>query len=103
MQVELLPKTNSVTQGNNVLDIPHSNVHDFLLRDIYSSSTQLNMPFWNKVSVFALEKPDGQAIFLTKTHSIVTQKQCARCSTFYHRQFSFKRYICFINSDELAY
>jgi hypothetical protein len=55
-----------------VLDVPHSNVDDLLSRDIYSSSTQFNMPFWNKVRVSTLENPGGQAIFLSKTHSLLT-------------------------------
>jgi hypothetical protein len=42
----------------------------------------------------------GKAVFLLKTNSILTEKKCARCSCFYLRWFSFKRYMCFLNSAE---
>jgi hypothetical protein len=57
-----------------VLNVTHSSVDGFLLRDIFVSSTQLTMPFWKKVTVSTLENPDGQAVFLSKMHSILTGK-----------------------------
>jgi hypothetical protein len=42
-------KLTQFSQGNNVLDAPHSNVGGFLSRNICVSSTQLNRPILNKV------------------------------------------------------
>jgi hypothetical protein len=74
-----------VTKGNNMLDVPYSIVDGFLLRDIFVSSIQLNMPLWSKARVSTLENPDGQAVFLSKTDSLLTGKQCARFPTFKQR------------------
>jgi hypothetical protein len=63
-----------------VLVVPHTSVDDFLSRDIFASSTQLNMLFWKKVRVSTLENHDGQVVFLSKMYSILTGKQRARPS-----------------------
>jgi hypothetical protein len=55
-----------------VLDAPHSNIAAFLSRDTCASSTQLNRGIFNKMSVSPLKNPNGQAVFLYKTTSIVT-------------------------------
>jgi hypothetical protein len=60
---------------------PASNTDGFLSRDTCVSSTQLNMPILNKMSLH-LENPDLQEVFLSKTNSILTGKQCARSYTF---------------------
>jgi hypothetical protein len=66
----------------NVLHASHSNIDAFLFRDTCGSSTQLNRPIWQKMCVFPLENPDSQVLFPSKTHSILTVKQCVRCSYF---------------------
>jgi hypothetical protein len=45
-----------------------------------------------------LEIPKHQEVFLSKTNSILRGKQCARCSCFYHKWFSFERFVCFFIS-----
>jgi hypothetical protein len=42
------------SQGNNVLDVPASNIDGCLSRDTCISSTQLNRPIWKKRSVSKL-------------------------------------------------
>jgi hypothetical protein len=66
----------------------------------YVTSMQLNRPLWNKESLSPLENPKWQEILLSKSNSILRSKQCARCYFFYHRWFSFERYMCFFNSAE---
>jgi hypothetical protein len=41
--------------------------------------------------------PQLHGVFLSKTNTILTGKQCARCSCLSHGWFSFKRYMCFFN------
>jgi hypothetical protein len=53
--------------------------------------------FGIKRAYLHLEKPKLQELFLSKINSIFTGKQYARCSFFYHRWFSFERYMCFFN------
>jgi hypothetical protein len=96
-------KLTKFSQGINVLDVPHSNIDAFRSRDTCVSSTQLNNTNWNKMFVSPLNKTKLQEIFLSKTNSVLTGKQCARCPTFYHRWFSFESHMCFFNSAEYAY
>jgi hypothetical protein len=50
-----------------------------------------------------LENYDWQEVFLSKTNSLLTVKQCGRCSCFWQRWFSFKRSLCFFKLAEKAY
>jgi hypothetical protein len=72
-------KLTQLSQGNNVQDVAASNIDGFLWRDTSLSSTKLNRPFWNKMSFL---HHDLQEVFLSKTKSIFTSKQCARLSCF---------------------
>jgi hypothetical protein len=38
--------------------------------------------------------------FLSNTNSILTGKQCARCSWYSNKWVSFERYMCFVNSAD---
>jgi hypothetical protein len=64
------------SQGNNALDPAASNTDGFLQRDTCIPSTLPNRPTWSNRAY------DLQENFLSKTNSIVTWKQCARCCTF---------------------
>jgi hypothetical protein len=44
-------KLNQISQGNKVRDAAASNLDGFLLRDICVSSTQVNRPIWNSLSI----------------------------------------------------
>jgi hypothetical protein len=85
------------SQGNNVLDVPPSDIDGFLLRHTYVSSTQLNRLTWNKMCDSSLLNPDRLEVFLSKTKSILKGIHGARYSCFKLRWFSFKRYLCFFN------
>jgi hypothetical protein len=50
-QEVFLSKTTSIPQGRNVLDAAAANIDGFLRRDKCVSSTRLNGPIWNKVSL----------------------------------------------------
>jgi hypothetical protein len=52
LQEVFLSKTNSIFQGNNVLDVPASNKDEYLWRYSCIFSTQLHRPIWNKMSLF---------------------------------------------------
>jgi hypothetical protein len=51
-------------QRNNVLDAAASNKDCFPWRDACVSSTQLNRPIWNKMSLTPSENKDMQEVFL---------------------------------------
>jgi hypothetical protein len=51
LQEVFLSKPKSILTGNNMLDAAAANIHDFLWRDIYVSSTQLNRRLWIKQSL----------------------------------------------------
>jgi hypothetical protein len=44
-------KQTQFLHGNNVLDAAACNIDGFLWRDTFVSSTQLNRPIWNKMSL----------------------------------------------------
>jgi hypothetical protein len=67
-------KLNQFSPGNNVLDIPPSNIDSFLWRDTCVSSIQMKRPILNKVRFFPFENPDWQAVFISKSYSIPTGK-----------------------------
>jgi hypothetical protein len=71
-------KLTQFSQGNNVLDAPASNIDSFLCRDICGSPTQLKRPIYNKEPISTLKKPELQEVFLSKTDSFLSGKQCAR-------------------------
>jgi hypothetical protein len=48
LQEVFCSKTNSISEGNNVLYTPASTIHGFLWRGTCFSSNQLNRPIWNK-------------------------------------------------------
>jgi hypothetical protein len=50
-QEAFIPKTNSVKQGNNMVDAPASSIDGFLWRNTSASSTQLNRLIWNIMSL----------------------------------------------------
>ena len=54
--------------------------------------------FGTKKAYLHLQKAKLHELSLSKTNSIVTGKQCATCSYFRHKWFSFKRYKDFFNS-----
>jgi hypothetical protein len=75
-------KLTQFSQGNNVLDAAASHIHGFLWRDTCVSSTQLNSPIWTNKPYLQLETHKLQRVFLSKTKSVFTGKQCAICSFF---------------------
>jgi hypothetical protein len=76
----LLSNLTQCTQGNNVLDAATSNIGGFLWRDTCVSSTQLNRPIWNKVSLSTPSKLWFVGSIPFKNNSILTGKKCARWS-----------------------
>jgi hypothetical protein len=60
-----------------VLDTAASNIDGILSRGTCVSSAIHNEPF------FILEISDFQEVFISKTNSILSGKQCAKCSCFY--------------------
>jgi hypothetical protein len=70
------------SEGKNVLDAPASNIDGFLSRYIYVSSTHLNRPVWSNISILPPWKLQCEEVFLSKTNSILTRKQCIRCFCF---------------------
>jgi hypothetical protein len=96
-------KLDQFSQWNKVLNALPFNIHGFPLRYTCVSSIQLSRPTWKKMSVTLPWNPDWQAVFLLKTHLILTRKQGAICFFFYLRQFSFERYMHFFNSAEYVY
>jgi hypothetical protein len=81
-EAEFLSKANSFLQENKLFDVPPSNIDGFLSRDTCFSTSQLNRHIGMKCAFLPLLKPDRQAVFLSETNSILTGKQCARCSCF---------------------
>jgi hypothetical protein len=70
------------TQRNNMLHVPASNI-DAFLSQIHVFLQVCWMGFFGpKCPFLSLENPNWKAVFLSKTNSILTEKQCARCSTF---------------------
>jgi hypothetical protein len=59
-----------------------SKIDGFLLRDTCISSTHLNRPIGANRDYLHLENWDFQDVLLSKTNSVVTEKQCATCSSF---------------------
>jgi hypothetical protein len=71
------------TKVNNMVDASASNSNGFLSRDTCVSSTELNRPNCNKVSLSPhLIEPKWQEVFLSKPDSVFPQKQCARFCSF---------------------
>jgi hypothetical protein len=62
-----------------VLDPSPSNLDTFLSRDTCVSQIQLKRPIWNKMSLLHLENSDLWEVFLSKTNSVLTVIQCAKC------------------------
>jgi hypothetical protein len=60
----LLSKTNSLLTGNNALDTPATKNDGFLWNDTCVSSTVLNRPIWNKMSLSPVQMYDLQKVFL---------------------------------------
>jgi hypothetical protein len=75
-------KLTQFSQGNNVLDAAASNIDVILWRDTCVSLTQMNRPIGANRVHLHLETLELQKIFLSKTNSAFTGKQCARCSCF---------------------
>jgi hypothetical protein len=59
-----------------MLDASSSNIDGFVWRDRCISTTQLNRPIWSNRAYLHLEIYDFQEVFLSKTNSILTGKQC---------------------------
>jgi hypothetical protein len=66
-----------VTQGNNVVFAPTSNTDGFLSRYACVSSTHQNRPICNKMRLSPLWKVWYAAVFLPKTNTFLTGKECA--------------------------
>jgi hypothetical protein len=77
-----LQKLNHLRQGNNVLDAK------FITQMVFFGEIHVYLPlsgiglFGPKRAYLPLEKPKLQEEFLSNTNSILTWKQCARCSCF---------------------
>jgi hypothetical protein len=66
-----------LSKGNNVLDATASSIHAFLCRGTWISLTQLNSPNGPNTAYLLLETPKIQEVFLSKTNTVLTGKQCA--------------------------
>jgi hypothetical protein len=86
-------KLTQLSQGKNVLDDPASKADGFLYRETYISSTQLNRPIWNKMSLSSPENYDLQEVFLSKTNPTLKGKQCATCCSLFLAWNSLMRYV----------
>jgi hypothetical protein len=62
-----------------VLDTDAYNIDGFLLGHTCVSSIQLIGLFGSNRAILHLEKPDLQEVFPSKTNSLLTEKQSARC------------------------
>jgi hypothetical protein len=91
-------KLTQFSQGNNVLDFPASNTDGSL--ESYMSFLNSDDEFCTYRANLQLEIPKLQEIFLSKTNSIISGKQCTRYSCFYHRWIPFEKYVSFFNSSE---
>jgi hypothetical protein len=47
-----------------------------VLERLFVASAQPNRPIWNKMSLYSPENYDFHEVFLSKTNSILTGKQC---------------------------
>jgi hypothetical protein len=77
-----LQELTQASPGNNGLDAAASNTDGLLSRDICVSSTQLKGLFGANRAYPHLETPKLQEVFLSKTNSFLTGKQCAIFSCF---------------------
>jgi hypothetical protein len=68
-------KLTRFTQRNNMLHVPASNIDAFLSQIHVFFHLILIGPFATKHTFVPIENPDGQAVFLSETNSIVTGKQ----------------------------
>jgi hypothetical protein len=66
LQEGFLTKTTHLSQGNNELEAPASNIDGFLSRDKCGSSTLLNRPIWKTMSLFQPRKHLLQKVYLSK-------------------------------------
>jgi hypothetical protein len=71
-------KTNSIFTGKQVLGAAAANIDGFLSRETCVSSTQLNRVFGRNKDYLYLENHKLQDVFLSKTKSSLTGKQCVR-------------------------
>jgi hypothetical protein len=76
-QVALISKSNSILTGKHVQDVSASSTDGFLLRDTCVSLTHLSYSANHQP-----EKPKLQEIFLSKSNSVLTGKQCTRFSNY---------------------
>jgi hypothetical protein len=76
LQEVFLSKLTQVSQGNNVLNAPASNKGGSLWRDSFVYSTYLIGQFGTNSGIVHIENNDLQEVFLSKTNSILTAKQC---------------------------
>jgi hypothetical protein len=75
-------KLTHITQGTNVLDDPANNTVFFFWHiDVFLQLSWIGL-FGRKRAYLNIEKSKLQEVFLSKTNSILTRKQCARCSCF---------------------
>jgi hypothetical protein len=80
LQEVLLSKITQFPQENNELGAVASNIGGFFWRDTCVSTAQVNRPVWSKHTYLLLETPKLREEFILKIKSIVTGKQCGRCS-----------------------
>jgi hypothetical protein len=70
------------SQGNNVFDAPACNKDGFFQEiHLFLQLSQRGL-FGTKWALLHIENYDLQRVFLSKTNSILTGKQCFRCSCF---------------------
>jgi hypothetical protein len=86
-------KLTQFLQEDNVLDTAASYVDYFLCQRTCVFLPQLKTPIFSIKAYLHLETPELQKEFLSNTNLILTGKECARCSCFFHRWFSFERYM----------
>jgi hypothetical protein len=63
------------TPRKNMLHVPAPNIDAFLSQIHVFLQPSLIVPFATKCTFVPLENPDGQAVYLSKTNSIITVKQ----------------------------
>jgi hypothetical protein len=75
-------KLTQFSQENNALDATSYYTNGFLSRDICVTSTHQIGIFWTKWALLYLLNSDLEEVFFAKTKSILTGKECSRCSCF---------------------
>jgi hypothetical protein len=80
--------------------VPGSNIDGFPSTDTCASTTQIIVLFETKCIFLAHENPDWQAVFLSKTNSILKVKHVLDAPLSKVDGVFFEKYMCFFNSAE---